>query len=485
LLIVYVSVFALSCKKEFAGDAKQQLPPETYMVVDKITRSGDQRLTTTVDAHWWGISQTGIIKGYEYSIDNQLTWTFTAKQSGTFLLTIPFGADTADVAVYVRAVDNLGQHDPTPASTLYPVRNSAPYISIDNSNGHKSSSFPAFRYYWIANDTDGVADIQGIEVAFNDTAKIYSLPANTTAASFAARINSGVISNSFFVYPNSKTIPNTDMLGGIKFDSLNYFYVRAFDRSGARSKWAKDSIFIRKPQSDIVLINDYTGSKNYYQSFYAGRLNAMGVPYSLYDSITTPKDDLPNDNFTIQRTFDYFKKVIWFSNDANATLSNASQNTSNFFYNGGRMLLVIDIGGSYTYTESQVTFTPISSFVSPPNSSDQFKMNPGDTLKALQTGWPDMYTGGNIFSVSFRPYFLQGQSGSYLYDGLYNGNLVIPASPNPIPWTGQSLLISRRRNIVDGSTNLIFSAMPLELLQGSPNNIDSVFRRIVRDELKF
>ena len=76
VFLVVITLFT-TCKKDFTGDAKMQSLPETYMVVDKISRSGDLRLSTTIEAHWWGVSQTGLIKGYEVSIDNQLTWQFT------------------------------------------------------------------------------------------------------------------------------------------------------------------------------------------------------------------------------------------------------------------------------------------------------------------------------------------------------------------------------------------------------------------------
>ena len=309
------------------------------------------------------------------------------------------------------------------------------------------------------------------------------MPANTTAATFEAKINSGIFSNSFFVYPNSKTNAQPDLISGIIYDTLNYFYVRSFDRSGSRSKWAKDSILIRKPKSDIILINDYTGSKMFYQNFYTAKMNAMNAPYNNYDIVFSPIDEFPNDNFTTSKVFDFFKKVVWFSNNANATLSLASQNTTNFFYNGGKMLMVVDIGGSFAYTESQVSFTPISSFVTAPSGS-QFKMNPGDSLNAVQAGWPNLVTSGGILSISLRPFFLQNQSGNFLYDNLYNGNLTIPASPSPVPWMGQSALIARRKNIADGSTNMIFSAIPFDLLQGN-SNIDTVFKKIIIDELKF
>ena len=242
--------------------------------------------------------------------------------------------------------------------------------------------------------------------------------------------------------------------------------------------------FIKKPKSDIVLFNDYTGSKNYYQNFYANKLIALGAPYNNYDIVTSPIDEMPNDNFTSIKVFNFFKKIIWFSNNANATLSLASQNTTNFFNNGGKMLMIVDIGGSFAYNESQVSFTPIASFVSPPTVNDQFKMNPGDTATAVQSGWPNLITSSGILSTSIRPFFLQNTSANFAYSNLYNGKLVIPASPAPITWTGQSALIARRKDIATGATNLIFSAIPFDLLQGN-SNIDTVFRKIIIEELKF
>ncbi len=466
-----------SCKKNFEGDAKAQTPPETFMVVDKIYRTGDLRYTTTIEAHWWG-SSTGIIKGYETSIDNKQTWQYTSKQSGTFLLLLPQGSDTADVVVYVRAIDNLGQKDLTPASTAYPIKNSAPHIFMDNSFGRKTSSFPAFRYYWNTSDTDGVDDISGVEISFNDTNNIYLLPGNTYAASFVAEVNNGIFSPSFLVYPNTKTIALPNSISGINYDSLNFFYVRVFDRSGTRSSWTKDSIYIRKPKSTFAILNDYSGAKLYYQNFYTSRLNAMGAPYNNYEIISTPKDDLPNDNFTCSKVFAYFKKAIWFSNDVNTTLAIASTSTNTFFYNGGTMLMVIDIGGSFGYSESLLSFTPVASFVDPNGS--QFKLNPNDSLLPTQNGWLPLVVTSNVLNITLRPFVMQNSSGTFAFETLYNGKLNTSAGP----WAGQSLLMAKRKNIANGLTNLVFSVMPFDIMQGN-SNIDTVFKKIIVDELKF
>lgn len=483
LILFLILIVLSSCRKEFEGDAKLQSPPETFMTVDKISRSGETRYTTTIEAHWWGASETGIIKGFEVSTDNKKTWMFTKNQKGTFLLELPVGADTADIAVYVRAVDDLDQRDLTPASTLYPVRNTPPAIFIDPSYGIQKVTFPALRYYWVVSDTDGVADVQGIEVAFNDTTKLYTLPGNTTAATFAAEIKSGVVDSIFLVYQNTKTTAQTDKLTGVKYDQNNTFYVRAYDRTGSRSKWATDTVFIKKPKSDILLINDCVNLPGYHRTFYSTKLNALGSKYSNFDFIDYSWAIFPTDNFTITKNFDYFKKVIWISDNAFLTLKIAASGTTNFFNNDGKMLMVIDFGGSYFYNESQVGFTPISGFVDAPNNG-QFRMDVGDNMIPTQSGWPTLSATSFVMSTVLRPFSLQNNSGTYSFDSLYKGNLYIPSNPPPNAWTGNSLMIAKRKVVSTGTTNLVFSSIPLDLLQGN-SNIDTVFKKIIIDELKF
>src|SRR5690606_35999271 len=136
-LFVLVAVSITACKKEFEGDKKDFGSPETYLVVDSIYRSGDNRYTTTVQAHWWGTTNSGFIEGYEVSVDGK-AWRFTTSQDSMFLLSIQTGSDTADIEIFVRAINNDGVIDPTPASTAYPVKNTAPNVAFDNSFGKKT-----------------------------------------------------------------------------------------------------------------------------------------------------------------------------------------------------------------------------------------------------------------------------------------------------------------------------------------------------------
>jgi len=119
LSICIFSLLAIvACKKGFDGEKTPQSPPNTFMAVDSIHRVGADRLTTRVVANWWGTSEVGFVVGYEVSVDSMKTWQYTTRQDSAILLNIPLGSDSADIHIFVRAVDNLGQRDPSPASTL-------------------------------------------------------------------------------------------------------------------------------------------------------------------------------------------------------------------------------------------------------------------------------------------------------------------------------------------------------------------------------
>ena len=189
---IFLSLLILAfgaCKKGFEGTAQIPKMPETFMAIDKIERSGDNRLTTLVEAHWWGVSEGGFIKGFEISIDNQQTWHFTTRQDSSFLLKIPPGQDTADIAIYVRAIDNANQTDGSPASTLFPIKNSKPAVRFIFSSpiaGIPSQNpiniFPVLKYNIFGEDPDGIDDIFEYEIYFNDTQRApYLLPANTSS----------------------------------------------------------------------------------------------------------------------------------------------------------------------------------------------------------------------------------------------------------------------------------------------------------------
>lgn len=482
-----ILLFVFSCKKGFDGEINPQLAPETYMSADSIFRSGTDRLTTTITANWWATSAGGYIIAYEVSIDSMQNWTYTTRQDSTILLSIPVGKDTADLNIYVRAIDNLGQRDLTPASLSFPVKNSAPLISNDSISGRKPIiSFPAVNFKWKANDADGKEDIQGFEIYLNDTTNpVINLSNSVNEVTIMADTFFG---NECFVFLANKTNPLSTKIKGIKYNGLNNFYVRAYDRTGAKSNWAINSIYIKKPVSSVLLVNAYVSAKMIPQNFITQRI----VPFiPVFDTMQLTDysvalltyTELSPDNLTQARVFSFFKKIIWFSDDPYNTFSLAQQSTSNFFTNGGKMFLLTEFTSDFPSNYSYLGFTPVESLIVP--DSGIIRMNIGAEMKPYDTsnGLPALKASSIISSA--RPFKTPlVPSGTFTYDSLYGANLILSTSLGIYSWTGISNVISKRISLIDNKPNIVFMSLPLHRLNGN-NNVDIFLQKILINELGF
>lgn len=473
---------ATGCKKEFEGDRTDPGYPETFMAVDSIYRSGDTRYTTTVRAHWWGVVRGGFIRGYEVSLDNS-NWKFTTSQDSLFLLSLPAGSDTADIRIYVRAIDNEGRVDPTPASTAYPVKNTPPTIAFDYTFGRKTKTFPAFRLNWKPADIDGLQDIDAIELVLNDTgASPLRLASGVTAATFTGDKAAGTFNGAFTVYVNAQTTPLQQKLTGGKYNDYNFVYIRSIDRSGARSEWVKDSIFIMQPGNGLLFINQHQ-NKSRTTPFYNAMLDSLGASYAGYDIINSVFDELPSDEFTTRKMFEYFNRIVWVTDEAMRTLALAQQGTESFFTANGRMLLIMEIPNDVQPDADVFSFTPIQRLVPDSLPGRAFRMTTGDQLTAYDPAWP-VLRATEIITYP-RPFYTYTQpTGRYSYDSLARAQLR-SFGPGGAPlWGGSSNVMSKRINTSANETDMIVLTVPLHSLNGN-NNAASFFKKAVLEELKF
>ncbi len=481
-LLIFISVAFVACKKDFEGEPNNSGAPETYMVVDSIFRSGETRYTTTIVAHWWGSVKSGFIKGYEVSTDNMLTWSFTNKQSGTFLLSLPAGSDTADIRIFVRAINDKDVADPTPASTSYPVRNSAPTAIFDYSTGIKTASFPAFRYNWRLQDIDGINDINQLQIGLNDTTtNVITLPASVLAATFVAEQINGTFTGNYLIYTNSQTSPNSQKITGGLFNAKNTIYIRCKDRTGAISAWDTTNLYIRKPKNGLLFINDYTNSKSIVSNFYTTRIDSLGANYVNYDIVNDLLGEFPTDEFTTTKTFEFFNRIVWVSEDPARSLGNAQSATIPFFGNGGKMFLVLEIPNDVILDAPFFSFTPIEKLVDNPGRS--FRMTSGDQVYPYNNTWP-ILKATEIVTYPRPFYTYTSSSGLYKYDSLARADLRSFGSGGAPSWSGSSNIMAKRINTQFNKADIVTLTVPLHLMNGN-NNIDSFFRKVVLSELEF
>ena len=220
LLLFCTCLLLLACRKDFTGDLLQNEAPQTSMAADTIDRSGDNRFQSVVHIEWWGDDPDGFVKGYEISF-NGTDWSFTQSQDSTFTLALPGNSDTFDFDFYVRAIDNLGLADPSPARLKYPVKNSPPDIRFIVPAGTPLRSFPAVKYFWEGSDPDGAGSIDHYELVWNDTTTApLVLGSNFSEVGLVAKSIAGTVSDCN-VYPGTLTSPIATALPGMRLADDN------------------------------------------------------------------------------------------------------------------------------------------------------------------------------------------------------------------------------------------------------------------------
>jgi len=477
-------IFFSACETDLIGEMMPDEAPETFSVVDTIIRSGDDRLESRVVIQWWGNDPDGFIDGYEYTFDDPISeataWQFIRSQDSVFLLQTPAGQDTADFRFSIRAVDNEGIRDPTPAQVGYPVKNSPPTVQFTPGPDDPTLSFPIVKLFWAGSDPDGQENLSRFELFLNDTTSgPYPLDKSITSATFEALTPNVSGVTDCRLYANASEVPELLTIPGMRVGEWNVFYIRAVDESEAKSGYvSSDSIFIRPARTKILMANAYSGGSATIFNFYHNQLTSLGL--TDYDTLTlfdpTAPQQLAADNLTQERIFELFDLIIWFGNNAQSSLSLAQKTTGKFFGSGGKMLMSIYISSSFDQQSDFLDFTPIASLVDPVDTT--LLLNSGAQLIPLQAGWPTLQ-GTSIIGV-VRPLIAQiGAEPLYEAELTARDNTTLTLSP----WNGPSVIMARK-NDAAGNPNFLLSTLEIHRLDGL-GNLNVFFQKVIEEDFGF
>ena len=482
VLSVFAGLFS-ACNTDFGEELYIGVPPETHLMVDTIIRYGDNRLQSEVKLQWWGDDKDGVVVGYAFTFDKEISeatvWNFTESQDSTFILAPPAGEDSADYYFHIRAIDNEGHYDPTPATLVIPVKNSPPTVNFTGGINNPVRSFPVLKYFWTGSDPDGADNLLQYELFFNDTTGTpYILDKSVTSAIFEAQDPTAALPVCD-VYQNAATLPNATTIGGMKTNSWNVLYIRAVDQSNARSSFSiADSVYVKKVNSTVLLVNGYSTTSN--ESFYATHTAAAG--FDVVDTLQVFAQSggvytqQSADNITQGKIFDLFDMIIWFSNDANNSFSLAQKTTEAFFNSDGKMLMSVYISSSFDPLSNFLDFTPIASLTDPVDTT--LILDLGATLTPEEAGYPALQ-GTSIVGI-VKPINLQiGSSPLYSAALTAKDNVHLTFTP----WTGNSTVIAKKSDFA-GNTNFVISTIELNKLDGLLN-MDALFQKIIVDEFGF
>lgn len=480
--IGFCFLYLLGCQGDIIGDKKDNIPPETFTVADTIIRVGDDRFVSQVLVQWWGTDLDGVISAYEYSVDGAKTWKKTLKQDSVFFVQLPEGEDTFDFDFRVRAIDNYNLVDPTPAQLFYPVKNSAPSVqfSYQEGNGANPSrnplkTFPIVQFKWEGFDSDGNDNISYYEFVINDTnAKPIVIPATYSSLVLEAE-NMDQDQSACKLYLGSVNTLQDDLVEGLQLNSANKFYIRAIDKVGATSNFtASRSVYIKKIQSKVLLVNAYSSSIENREDFFINNLSSIGVvdmdTIRINEVVDGNYTQLASDNLLQAKIFSKFETLIFFGSDAPYTLTFAQRTTNEFIANGGKMFFSVYFNTTIDDQSQYLEFTPIDSLVEA--ESGTFFVNKNAAIKPLVGGWPELSS--NTIITSARPFY-EGFNASPLYDA----ELSNVGGEN---WKGKSTVMAKRVNSV-GETDFIISSIELFRLNGN-TNIQALFEKIFKDEFK-
>ncbi|QQS38044.1 MAG: hypothetical protein IPM56_08935 [Ignavibacteriales bacterium] len=510
ILFAAVIMFGFfSCTEDFTDQPQGNRAPETglFLYPDSTIAQQPSRIYVS----WWGDDPDGLIQGFYIlweGIDTK--WSFTTSNDSIFSL--PIGTSDTTFNFLVSAVDNegngrydasivqngidygpepfvdrngnnvydagelffdIGLIDPTPASTLFPIKNSPPVVAWNELSFVPDTSFPVMTFNWNASDLDGDESITEIRLSLNDTSNYVVLPGNTRLITVRGiNLDSPSPEMQILINGSDQNI-HSQNLSGLLLNQNNKIFLSAADFSGAvsdvislpdtSSEW-----YIKKPKGEVLIFDDFVGTstsepatKNFYNTTFSSI--GGGVLADKFDVFNLAEQTLPFLSVTMAETMKLFKYVFWYS-AADPSLDLLNVLTSKFLASGGKIAFSMtfqDSTSSYPYDISSIQgFIPIDSMrVANANLFANASVRP---LAGLSE-FPTLVNTDNVQRIRvYQPNQIISENIYELYnrEGVYLG------------------IIGFRTQ----TKNLFFIGAPLHLFNGGSQNVDELLEQIFFDD---
>ncbi|MEY2898248.1 MAG: hypothetical protein RL138_301 [Bacteroidota bacterium] len=482
--ILATALLFTACKDGILGNLLPNKAPDTHTIIEVINRSGGTRFPSSVKIQWWGDDPDGYVQSYQYTFDYPVTasanWHAITGNDSLFSLTTPAGIDTADFHFSIRAIDNEGLVDPTPASVAYPVKNSNPSVQFMPGIYNPTRTFPVVRLYWQGTDPDGADNIAGYEMVWNDTTQA-ALELGPTVSSIILEgqnwTGSTTICN---VYTNNNTsTPSSKTLAGMKLNANNNCYIRIKDISGAYSHWvASYSMFIKKPNSTKLLVDAYTNTSATALNFYSNRMINQNYTdcdtLKLFEKVGGVYSQLSADNATQSKILKYFKLIVWFGDNTGNSLFLAQKSLNDFFTGGGKLFMAMPMDKLFSGSSPSLAFTPASSLTEYKDSTIIYSTDSLSTSSL--SGYPVLKNSN--YTQNIKPFVLAPNAYAIYTANLNYQNVSSPIFPIPA-WHGPSCIMAGLKNAATLQTIMVYSQVDLQTLNAS-SNIDLAWATILQ-----
>jgi hypothetical protein len=419
-----------------------------------ITRYLADTTTSYQVLYWWGEDPDGEVIAYHYKWNFEDSWTRTTAESDTFFLPLQISYD--EFLFQVKAEDNEGELDPSPATLHIPVANSHPEIVFANNSNPTAGTnpnvthitFPTRTFAWSVSDIDGLETINQIRFRLDSTSSWSYRPGNVSSVTL------------------------TDIPPG-----YHTFYVQAIDTAGAYSNLLQfpDSTDaaspngwrVIEPVGDVLLIDDYKLDDGSTHTFYKNILDSL-VGIDNYSELELGYDEkaLPGATTDQVAMFNYFKTVVWYHYSEAPSLPGADGALRTYLEAGGNVFISsIFINPDYTFTsiDSNWVINPSGRMITgldinmvDLSITDSTVTLPSLSLRtsALIARRVSAFYPGNLIDgeTSQDLFILQDARNS---NDSWTGNPPVAQLFRPSPGSGQSIFFSLPLHLCDGNENII------------------------------
>ncbi len=464
------------CRK---GDIDRNGLPDTFIAYEAINLTGQNRLNSSVRLSWYGTDGDGFVAGYELSLDNQ-NWEYTEQQDSVFLFDIPPGQDSADISFFVRAIDNDGNIDPSPAFLQIPLINTPPEATFLDDRGPSDTAFIAASFFWNASDPDGNNTLNSVEIKINDgdwteidrSQNLITFLPDTSAQSGQA--------NSAIYYGNSTAAASLS-INGMRINDTNRLYIRSTDIAEAVSEVDTSEVFFFRAKQSGVKTLWISGHNASTTAEYRGYLQANNLNYDFLNFGYQQGANLPKYfDPTVRLIFDQYDKAFLNLPATNFRNSVTGEEkplidyfapiVQRFTDNGGKYFLTTQLTSTQDLSESRSVY-PIDDIVVSTVPGSQVRIVPDSALVPLvdTARFPSLQPTNVEFGVVPMTSSADAQD-------FYRAKLTKIRG-----WNGSSDIVAaaRRRN---SKISQVFFCMELHRFDGNAGEVEQLIGEIFNNE---
>jgi len=293
LVLATATCFAAGCGVK--GALAPNIPPQTVVFIEGPVDT----VNHVVTLKWFGSDPDGEVVRYEYRFVfptgqapagyDSSAWSSTTRRDSTFAVYTASGYSMPTFVI--RAIDNEGEPDPTPARQTFQFKNDPPTVQLVGAPVLPATTLPVATIEWIANDPDG--DIRNAHF-------LVWLDANEANATLVPPSTSFTLPPSMF----------SDGAGGY-VAGTHTVHLRAVDDGGSVSTPDAFTWNVIAPVGDVLLVDDDPLQNSAIDPMYTNALDRQ-LGAGNYTRINIEDGNPFRSAADLTFSFGLFKSVFWY-----------------------------------------------------------------------------------------------------------------------------------------------------------------------------